>query len=326
VEISGSPEGTGEQVEHARLVAQRDVRVGRGRLVPHPLKHRLLSTRHRLLQLTPLQPAFDSQDSGYTSTSDPAAPSAKKAAKKSQKSQPAALASEPDVISDSGSTSTSDPAAPSAKKAAKKSQKSQPDALASEPDVEILGDPTRGGTGNPLLPTSSEEKSPPTSKIQGLQAPPTGSTVRKKAAKKVRSHSRPHSHQSRMWRSQIQGLQAPLTQRHRPPKRQRKKSEVTAGRPCLRARCGDLRRRYLRMYSTTPCCPPAQRRNPRPHPRFYKRTTFCLRLLGPTFPTCSWNTGSGLLRRPPILDLGGDFSSELVGSRGLCCTSSGSVS
>jgi hypothetical protein len=122
---------------------------------------------------------------------------------------------------------------------------------------------------NPLLPTSSEEKSPPKSKIRGLQAPLTRwHRQLKRQRKKVRSHSRPPSPQSLMWRSQIRGLKAPPTRQHRLPRRQRKKSEVIAGRPRLRAGCGDLRRHYQRRNSITPCCPPAQRRNPRPNPRF----------------------------------------------------------
>ena len=61
--VAGSPEGAGEQVEHGRLLAQRDVRVGRGgRPVTHPPGDpQQVAPRHRLIQLTPLQPAFDSQ-------------------------------------------------------------------------------------------------------------------------------------------------------------------------------------------------------------------------------------------------------------------------
>jgi hypothetical protein len=63
VYIAGSPEGAGEQVEHGRLLAQRDVRVGRGgRPVTHPPGDaQQVAPRHRLIQLTPLQPAFYSQ-------------------------------------------------------------------------------------------------------------------------------------------------------------------------------------------------------------------------------------------------------------------------
>jgi hypothetical protein len=46
-----------------------------------------------------------------------------------------------------------------------------------------------------------------------------------------------------------------------------KKSAVTASHPRLRAECEDLRRRYQRRYSTIPCCPPAQRKNPLPNPK-----------------------------------------------------------
>jgi hypothetical protein len=148
---------------------------------------------------------------------------------------------------------------------------------------------------NPLLPTSSEEISPPKSKIRGLQAPPTRRhRPPKRQRKKVRSHSRPPSPQSGMWRSQetlpeevqhnpllptsseeksppkskIRGLQAPPTRRHSPPKRQRKKVRSHSRPPSPQSRMWRSQEGLPRRYSTTPCCPPAQRRYPCPHPRF----------------------------------------------------------
>jgi hypothetical protein len=87
-----------------------------------------------------------------------------------------------------------------------------------------------GGGNRSLIHSSTDSSSsllfspPSILKIRGLQAPPTQRHCPpKRQRKKVRSHSQPPSLQSQMWRSQIRGLQAPPTRRHRPPKRQRKK-------------------------------------------------------------------------------------------------------
>jgi hypothetical protein len=220
-----------------------------------------------------------------------------KGSEKSQKSQPATLASEPDVeisgdatrggtaqppaahqlrgeiptqIQDSGSTSTSDPAALSAKKAVKKSQKSQLAALASEPDVEISGDTTRGGTATTPCCLPAQRRNPrPNPRFGSTSTSDPAAPSAKKAAKKSQKSqlaalaSEPDVEISDSGSTSTSDPAALFAK-----KAAKKSQQSQPSRPCLRAGCGDLRRRYQRRYSTIPCCPPAQRRNPRPNPRF----------------------------------------------------------